>query len=119
MVVSVGRRPTRWTPIPSPQYFGRHGDTRDGIERFWRSIVGGSASTRFHRPDSGLGISDVARTHIRAARDVTDELDIPKAEPRPYVLSDRTENESYCIADGGPERLSTPDSGYWVAVVRT
>jgi hypothetical protein len=69
---------------------GRHGDTRNGIERFWRSIFGGSASIRFHRPDSGLGISDTARTHIRAARDVTDELDILKAEPRPYVLSDRT-----------------------------
>jgi hypothetical protein len=27
--------------------------------------------------------------------------------------------DSKADSDGGPERLSTPDAGYWVAVVRT
>ena len=91
---------------------------------------------------------------------MTAELDLTTTEPRRYVLSDRTENEAYCIGDsdtrlvffttggsvvlddaefdpnelrwydvesnswgettrleGGATRLSTPDQGYWVAVV--
>ena len=38
---------------------GRFGDTRDGIERFWRNIFGGCAATRFHRPDGGIVLRDV------------------------------------------------------------
>ena len=34
---------------------GHFGTTKDGIERFWRSIFAGCASTRFHRPASGIG----------------------------------------------------------------
>ena len=93
----------RW-PVNNVKCYGRdggvHGATRDGLERFWRSLFGGSASIRFHRPPSGIGIGDLAQTHIQAARDVTNEIDIINAEPQPYLLSDRTENEAYCLADG-------------------
>ncbi|MFB6296436.1 MAG: hypothetical protein ABEH66_06315 [Halobacteriales archaeon] len=90
---------------------GSFGTTRDGLERFWRSIFGGSASIRFHRPDHGLGIGDTARTHIRAAREVTDELEMATADPRPYALVDRTENEAYCIGDGDTYLVLFTDGG--------
>ena len=36
---------------------GRFGNNQDGLERWWRHVIGGAASARFHRPDSGLGLS--------------------------------------------------------------
>ena len=51
---------------PDGNKFG-HSD-QDGIERFWRHLLAGAASLRFHRPDSGLGLNDKAVAAIRAAR---------------------------------------------------
>ena len=78
---------------------GRFGDTRDGIERFWRNIFAGLASARFHRPASGIGLSSRAQRMIRSARDVTDAFDIFTCEPRNDLLSGRKANEAYCLAD--------------------
>lgn len=39
---------------------GRFGNNRDGLERWWRHVIGGAASARFHRPGSGLGLSEPA-----------------------------------------------------------
>lgn len=80
---------------------GRYGATRDGVERFWRNVFGGCASTRFHRPTSGLGLSPLARKMIRAARDVTDAFDVFACEPHPDLLADRADNEAYCLAEPG------------------
>ncbi len=41
-----------------------HSD-QDGLERFWRHLLAGAASMRFHRPDSGLGLNDKAVASIR------------------------------------------------------
>ena len=78
---------------------GRFGSTRDGVERFWRNIFGGLAAARFHRPDSGIGLSAKAQRMIRSARAVTSAFDIFATEPRNDLLSDRSENEAYCLAD--------------------
>lgn len=76
---------------------GRFGDDRDGIERFWRNLIGGLASTRFHRPDSGQGLNDRAIEHLRAARMLTEAFDFTSALPDrdSRLLSDRGENEAY------------------------
>ncbi|QDV21996.1 hypothetical protein [Aureliella helgolandensis] len=42
--------------------------SQDGVSRFWRHVVGGAAAARFHRPSSGLGLSDPAKAAIRACR---------------------------------------------------
>lgn len=78
---------------------GRFGDTRDGIERFWRSIFAGMASVRFHRPNSGIGLSERAQRMIRSARDVTDALEITRCEARPDLLSGHGENAAFCLAE--------------------
>ena len=82
---------------------GRFGSTRDGLERFWRNIFGGFASARFHRPDSGVGLSKTAQAHILSMRTITDEIDIFTCEPNNDLLSNRADNGAYTIANPGRE----------------
>lgn len=82
---------------------GRFGDTRDGIERFWRNIFGGHAATRFHRPPSGIGLTERAQRMIRSAREVTDAFNLFATEPRNDLLGEREENEAYCLAEPGKQ----------------
>lgn len=99
---SIRRRPR---PLNNVKIYGadtgRFGNTRDGIERFWRNIFGGHGSVRFHRPDSGLGLSPLAQKMIRSARDVTGAFDVFSSEPRNELLNDREPNEAYCLANPG------------------
>lgn len=76
---------------------GPYGTDRDGIERFWRNIIGGAASVRFHRPPSGLGLSDSALTHIRSARMLLSAIDIFRAVPdsSSSLLFERDDDEAY------------------------
>jgi len=71
------------------------------LDRYWQNIFGGCASTRFHRPDSGLGLNDIAQKMIRAARVLTDAFDIFRCSPRPDLLSESRENDAYCLANPG------------------
>jgi hypothetical protein len=80
---------------------GRFGDTRDGIERWWRHVIGGAASARFHRPDSGLGLSGPAIASLRAARKLESLVKLWDVEPALDLLSDRSEDEAYAAARPG------------------
>ncbi|MFW6189412.1 MAG: putative collagen-binding domain-containing protein [Planctomycetota bacterium] len=80
---------------------GKFGGTRDGVERFWRNIFAGLASARFHRPPSGIGLSETARRMLRSARQVTGAIDVFGCEPAPELLAERSDNEAYCLADPG------------------
>ena len=82
---------------------GRFGDTRDGVERFWRNIFGGLASARFHRPDSGIGLNETAAANIRSMRMLTDAMDVFICAPHNGLLSERDANEAYCLAHPGRE----------------
>ena len=82
---------------------GRFGNDRDGMERFWRNIFGGLASSRFHRPDSGQGLGQKAQANLRSMRMLTDKMDIFTCEPHNDLLSDKESNEAYCIANPGKE----------------
>lgn len=80
---------------------GGYGNGRDGQERFWRNIIGGLAGTRFHRPASGLGLSETAQAHIRSLRMLLEEIDIFRCEPHNDLLQKRSWNEAYCTAEPG------------------
>lgn len=82
---------------------GRFGSTRDGLERFWRNVFGGFASARFHRPDSGVGLTEIAQAHLKSMRMITDEMDVFTCEPRNDLLSNREDNEAYVFAHPGIE----------------
>ncbi|MAT13650.1 MAG: hypothetical protein CMJ46_00040 [Planctomyces sp.] len=76
-----------------------HSD-QDGVERFWRHLLAGAASIRFHRPDSGLGINDKAVACIRAARKLEERMPLWKLKPANELLSAREPNEAYLATDG-------------------
>ena len=78
---------------------GRFGDNRDGLERWWRHVIGGAASARFHRPDSGLGLSEPAANSIRAARKLESLIKLWDVEPANELLSERDEERGL---PGGP-----------------
>ncbi len=95
-------RPSNHTKIYGSGYrtFGT-GGPEDGVERFWRNILGGSASARFHRPDSGNGLNDFAKGSIKAARILESHIKFWDVEPQMGLLSDRESNEAYLAAKPG------------------
>lgn len=76
---------------------GQFGSTRDGVERFWRGLIGGAASVRFHRPDAGIGLSEIAQTHLKSARTLCGKFDFTRAAPdtESKRLTNRSDNEAY------------------------
>ncbi|MCP4782901.1 MAG: hypothetical protein GY903_04355 [Fuerstiella sp.] len=95
-------RPSNHTKIYGSGYksFGT-GGPEDGIERFWRNILGGSASSRFHRPDSGNGLNDFAKGSIKAARLLESQVKFWDITPQMELLSQRDPNEAYLSAKPG------------------
>ena len=91
---------------------GRHGNTTDGIRRWWRHVIGGAASARFHRPPSGLGLSELSVASLAAARKLESLVKLWDIEPANHLLTDRADNEAYLAAR--PEQayaLYFPDGG--------
>jgi hypothetical protein len=111
---------------------GRHGNGRDGVERWWRHVIGGAASARFHRPDSGHGLSDIAKASLQAARELEALIEFWSVEPANHLLSGRRPNEAFLAArpgeayalyfpDGGSVRLDLTDTDelfvlHWIDV---
>ncbi len=89
------------------QYGGEVGWTKgkdEGAARLWRSLFGGQAGVRFHRPPAGIGLSEMAQDHIMAARSVLEPLQPWQAQPHQEVeslLSNREPDEAYLMAYPG------------------
>jgi hypothetical protein len=89
----------------------------EGTRRFWRNVFGGCASSRFHRPGPShhffaIGLSELAQSHIRSMRMLTDGMNVFVCEPRNELLSERAENEAYCLAQPGKQyAVYFPDGG--------
>jgi hypothetical protein len=93
-------------PMNTTKTYGASGNKfghsdQDGIERFWRHLLAGAASLRFHRPDSGLGLNDKAVACIRAARKLESLVPLWSVEPANELLSEREANEAYLAAERG------------------
>jgi hypothetical protein len=80
---------------------GRYGTDRDGLERWWRHLIGGAAAVRFHRPDSGLGFSAKAEAAIRAARALESKIKLWDVRPANELLRARDPDEAYVAAKPG------------------
>jgi len=80
---------------------GKYGTTRDGLDRWWRHVIGGAAAARFHRPDSGLGLSDPAAAAVRSARKLESLVKMWELNPANNLLSNREDNECHLAADPG------------------
>lgn len=91
---------------------GPHGNTSDGIQRWWRHVIGGAASARFHRPPSGLGLSELSTGSLAAARKLQSLVKPWDVAPANHLLADREENEAYLTARPGQAyALYFPDGG--------
>jgi len=94
-------------PMNNVKVYARLGGQRGlvdiSIDRWWQNVFAGCASTRFHRPTggSGIGLGPEAQQVIHAARVFTDAFDVFHTEPHPELLSEREENEAYCLAKPG------------------
>jgi len=100
--VNTHPRPSNHTKIYGSGYYSfGTGGPEDGVERFWRNILGGSASARFHRPDAGNGLNDFAKGSIKAARNLEGLINFWDITPRMDLLSDRESNEAYLAAKPG------------------
>jgi hypothetical protein len=93
-------------PINTVKTYGADGNKfghsdNDGIERFWRHLLGGCASVRFHRPVSGLGLNAKAQSSIQAARQVESLVPFWSLQPAADRLSDRNVNEAFAASDLG------------------
>jgi hypothetical protein len=88
------------------------GSSRDGMERWWRHLIGGAAGVRFHRPNSGLGFSQAAESAIRAGRKLESLVNLWEMEPSNELLRARDDNEAYVAARPGVAyALYFPDGG--------
>lgn len=91
---------------------GRYGTSRDGVQRVWRHLIGGAAAVRFHRPDSGLGLSAPAKAAIQAARKLESLIPLWEVNPANELLGEREANEAFLAAKPGEEyALYFPDGG--------
>ncbi len=95
-------RPVNHTKIYSAGQtsFGS-GTPQDGIERFWRNLLGGSATARFHRPTAGIGLNEQAQACLRAVRKVESQVRFWDVQARMDLLHDRAPNTAYLAADPG------------------
>ncbi len=78
---------------------------KDGVERFWRHLLAGSGTVRFHRDGAGTGLQPISQASIRAARAVESAVKFWDVEPQMELLSDREENEAYAAAKAGEHYL--------------
>ncbi|MEM7387829.1 MAG: hypothetical protein AAF514_23085, partial [Verrucomicrobiota bacterium] len=93
-------------PMNTTKIYGADGNKfghsdQDAIERFWRHLLGGGATVRFHRPDSGLGLSDKAVACLKAARLLEAHVRLWHLDPGNRLLGDRKENEAYLASQTG------------------
>jgi hypothetical protein len=80
----------------------------EGIAKFWRTIFGGAASVRFHRfntktPKPGIGLTVLGQAQIKSARMFLDAINIFAMAPNNNVLSSRSKNEAYALANVGQQ----------------
>lgn len=103
--ISDKPRPINSVKIYGSGYDSHGGSIQDAVEKFWRWIVGGAASARFHRPNSGIGLSETAKAQIHSARMFLDEFNIFEARPdsEHKLLTGREKNEAYLTRISGEQ----------------
>ncbi len=81
------------------------GNPQQGVERFWRNLIGGAASSRFHRPHQtrpvGIGLNNTAKNSIAAARKLESKIPLWDVNPSMDLLAKRSSDEAYLAADPG------------------
>ena len=88
------------------------GSPADGVDRFWRNLIGGCASARFHRPTSGNGLNDLAQASLKSLRMMETPVKMWETEVHQELLRDREDDEAYVRALPGKKYvLFFPNGG--------
>ncbi|KKL27588.1 hypothetical protein LCGC14_2383650, partial [marine sediment metagenome] len=89
-----------------------YGDDPRAVKSFWRSIIGGAASMRFHRPNIGLGLNEKVQASLKAVRKLESLAKMWEVNPFMDLLQNRTRDEAYVAAEIGKKYvLYFPDGG--------
>ncbi|MBW6501145.1 MAG: hypothetical protein K0B05_07100 [Bacteroidales bacterium] len=97
-------RPVNSTKIygsDSGSWLDRGINTEHAINTFFRNITGGFASSRFHRPPSGLGLSEISINCIKTVRDIEKITKMWDMEPSMHLLEVEEGGEAYLSAREG------------------
>ncbi len=81
------------------------GNSKDGIERFYRDVIGGISVVRHHRPPYGHGLGANALASINAVRKIEKYVNFWDITPSMELLKNREENEAYCSSMEGEKYL--------------
>jgi hypothetical protein len=107
-------------PVNSTKIYGSdHGPWLDrgissshAIETFFRNILGGFATSRFHRPPHGLSLSPQSSAAIQTIRKIEEKVQFWEVEPMMELLKNREDNEAYLVGKEGEKYLIYfPSSG--------
>ncbi len=107
-------------PVNSTKIYGSdHGPWLDrgissshAIETFFRNILGGFATSRFHRPPHGLSLSLQSSAAIQTIRKIEEKVHFWELEPMMGLLENREDNEAYLVGKEGKKYLVYfPSSG--------
>ena len=71
------------------------------IQTFFRNVIGGYASSRFHRPPAGLGLSLPAINCIKTIRKIEEQVKMWELTPRMDLLKIVENNQAYLAAKEG------------------
>lgn len=82
----------------NPEFWG---SAQDGKERFWRNIIGGASSARFHRPPWGIGLNESAQAHVRSAVMFAGKMNIFEAKPDNDSLLEIVSGSAWLLAKPG------------------
>ena len=85
------------------------GSESEAMDRFWRNIFAGCASSRFHRPAMprawGSGLNERAQTNLKAMNMLLEKLDVMSCSPHNDLLSPKVSvpstMEAYATANIG------------------
>lgn len=72
--------------------------TEHAVQTFFRNILGGYASSRFHRPPHGLGLSQISINSIKTVREIEKLVKFWDLKPAMEMLVNNEENLAYIAA---------------------
>lgn len=102
--IKHNRRPVNSTKIygvDTGPWINRGITTKHAVNTFFRNILGGFASSRFHRPPSGLGLSEISIKCIETVRKIEGKVKIRDLRPAMDLIEPGDETEIYLSANEG------------------
>ena len=75
--------------------------TKHAVETFCRNIIGGFAASRFHRPPSGLGLSNTSINCLKTIRKIEEKVKFRDMIPQMDLIGNKSENKAYITAKEG------------------